>query len=81
MPVKTHGSAVNHQTTDYDRLEFLGDGILDFSMSLRVSTKGSSTNSPPEVVWHNFQTYPNLSPGGLSLLKVRLAPSAAPRPC
>lgn len=51
----THGSLSNQESTTYDRLEFLGDGILDFN-----------------VAWYIFKAYPNLSPGGLSLLKAAM---------
>ncbi|OJT13342.1 Dicer-like protein 1 [Trametes pubescens] len=49
----THGSAFGStEGVSYERLEFIGDAILDFL-----------------VARHIFQRHPNLSPGGLTLLK------------
>ncbi|KIK65355.1 hypothetical protein GYMLUDRAFT_56087 [Collybiopsis luxurians FD-317 M1] len=55
----THFSKTGVQLTTYERLEFIGDAILDLSMPLPYVL----------VVQHIFHRYKQMNPGGLTLLK------------
>jgi endoribonuclease Dicer len=56
----THISMHNDKTASYERLEYLGDAILDFV-----------------VVCYLYDKYPNVAPGGLSMLKSAMVCNSA----
>ncbi|KAF8211200.1 hypothetical protein K438DRAFT_1568952 [Mycena galopus ATCC 62051] len=56
----THASVSGFDRVSYERLEFLGDAILEFL-----------------VLRHAFERNPNLSPGGLTLLKGAMVSNSA----
>ncbi|KAF7966789.1 hypothetical protein HWV62_36991 [Athelia sp. TMB] len=56
----THASITTYEQTSYERLEFIGDAILDFM-----------------VIRHIYDRDPQLSPGGLTLLKGAMVSNSA----
>lgn len=67
---QTHSSIQGYETTSYERLEFIGDAILDFSKSLVKSVR-VLLKTELVVIRHIFDRDQQLSPGALTLLKAR----------
>lgn len=69
--LETHTSVfAGGEGTSYDRLEFIGDAILDFrECSINIVYRRFSRRMSAVVARYIWERHPYLSPGGLTMLK------------